>query len=424
MQLSATKPGSVRRRLAAAACVLVGATATPVDAIEVSSANLVYSESNRVTVLETRGSLRADFGDRNTLTILTTFDSLTGASPNGAVPSPLPQVFTRASGGGSYTMPPGETPVDDSFEDTRIAGSASLARSLGRMTTMNLGASYSTEFDYESVGIDARIAHDVFQRNTTLSLGLSRSFDTVDPVGGPPVPLATMRRGGLPQPKAEGPEHKAVTDAVIGVTQVVDAVTLVQMNYAFHHSSGYLTDPYKLVSVVQAEDAVSPGTPFEYVYEKRPGSRTKHALYGRAKRALDLDVLDVSYRYLWDDWGVRSHTIEGRYHWEATSAHGLEPQLRYYRQVAADFFAYHLVDGAEKPVNVSADARLADLHSWTAALQYRYRFTGGSRLAARLGYYRQDGDGPTDTPFGAMKDRDLFPTLNAIISQISFTIGW
>jgi len=63
-------------------------------------------------------------------------DSLTGASANGAVPATMVQTFTTPSGGGgcddddedgggsAYKVAPNETPLDDSFEDTRISYSS------------------------------------------------------------------------------------------------------------------------------------------------------------------------------------------------------------------------------------------------------------------------------------------------------------
>jgi hypothetical protein len=47
-----------------------------------------------------------------------------------------------------------------------------------------------------------------------------------------------------------GSETKDIIDVVIGVTQVVSRKMLVQLNYSFSNSSGYLTDPYKILSLV------------------------------------------------------------------------------------------------------------------------------------------------------------------------------
>ena len=45
-------------------------------------------------------------------------------------------------------------------------------------------------------------------------------------------------------------DTKDVFDLVVGVTQVVSRNFLFQVNYSFSDSSGYLNDPYKILSVV------------------------------------------------------------------------------------------------------------------------------------------------------------------------------
>ena len=64
---------------------------------------------------------RRDFDDDRYLTLDLTVDSLTGASPSGAIAAGEVQTFTRPSGHDVYQMPAGEIPLDDSFLDTRYA---------------------------------------------------------------------------------------------------------------------------------------------------------------------------------------------------------------------------------------------------------------------------------------------------------------
>ena len=47
-----------------------------------------------------------------------------------------------------------------------------------------------------------------------------------------------------------GDQSKDVTDLLIGVTQVLNRHTIVQFNYSLSQADGYLTDPYKVLSVV------------------------------------------------------------------------------------------------------------------------------------------------------------------------------
>ena len=64
----------------------------------------------------------------------------------------------------------------------------------------------------------------------------------------------------------EGDDNKTVVDALLGITQVINRNMIMQWNYSLSSSSGYHTDPYKLLSVV---DNVT-GLPQDYLYESRP----------------------------------------------------------------------------------------------------------------------------------------------------------
>ena len=65
--------------------------------------------------------------------------------------------------------------------------------------------------------------------------------------------------------------------------------TIGQLNYSFSTSSGYLTDPYKLLSVVDpvsGEPVPGSGELALYRFESRPDERTKHSIYGQAPHKL------------------------------------------------------------------------------------------------------------------------------------------
>ena len=91
--------GALRRQLMLASCSLLGAAAAraqqapeaaaPVDTSELTldSAISYYHEDGRVTAIEPMVSLRSDDGNGTQHTLTAVFDSLTGSSPNGALPS-------------------------------------------------------------------------------------------------------------------------------------------------------------------------------------------------------------------------------------------------------------------------------------------------------------------------------------------------
>ena len=419
--------------LAAATCALLGQTA-PRDAAaddlapwSIDTSVLVYSESDgRVQDLSVNAIARKEVREDSFLDLTVALDTLTGASPNGAAPSNVVQTFTRPSGTGSYKIGAGAAPLDDTFHDSRAAFSAGWEWPVTRLTLLNVGASLSDEFDYTHTGLDAKLAHDFNDRNTTLSFGVALASDTIDPVGGAPVPLAPMLGRGNSANK-RGSESKDVTDLLIGVTQVVNRKTLVQLNYSLSNSDGYLTDPYKILSVVDpVTGAPVPGPAgsgiFGYLYESRPDSRQKQSLFGLVKHDFDGSVLEASYRYMTDDWGVDSQTFDIKYRWSLKEGRYIQPHVRYYTQSAADFYHAVLFAGRPGPEFATADYRLGELDGITVGVKYGGQSRYGE-WSGRLEWYRQTGNADPSARVGVLANLDLYPDLNALIAQVSYKFG-
>jgi hypothetical protein len=419
--------------LAAATCALLGPGApatviaqelTPWD---IDTALLYYGESDgRVRDFSLNAIASKELREDSFLNLTLAYDSLTGASPTGAMPSTTPQTFTRPSGNGSYTVVPGDTPLDDTFLDTRTALSASWKWPLARLATVDVGASVSDEYDYTHTGLNASIARDFNNRNTTLSFGLAVANDTIDPVGGSPVPLSLMLGEGDLSNK-RGDQSKDVFDFLVGVTQVLSRHAIVQVNYSLSESDGYLTDPYKILSVVDPLTGLPasgpPGSGLDrFVYESRPDTRDKQSLFGLFKRDFNGDVFDVSYRYMTDDWGIDSHTIDLHYRWQLDGGKYLQPHLRFYSQNAADFYETVLLDGQPLPPFASADYRLGDFDAVTLGIKFG-RETRRGELSSRLEIYQQTGEPKPGSRFGALAGLDLYPDLSAVIGQVSYKFG-
>ncbi|MCJ7555780.1 MAG: DUF3570 domain-containing protein [Gammaproteobacteria bacterium] len=430
---------SITATLAAATCSLLGSNmpeavqAQEDPGWDFNTAFLYYGEdNNRVQDLSLDMLARRTYLDDRFLTLGLTLDSLTGASPNGALIQDVAQTFTRPSGNSTYTTAAGEQPLDDTFKDTRLAASANWQQPLGRLYQINVGASGSKEFDYVHLGLNTKISRDFNRRNTTLSAGFAVARDEWDPIGGIPAGLsATGNVGDLSN--RSGPDTKNIFDVVFGVTQVMSKYLLVQVNYSYSDSSGYLSDPFKLVGVVDGitGDAVPvPQTPgvegpsHLYLHEARPDSRTKHSLYTQAKYYMGGKVLDVSYRYMTDDWEIDSHTLDMRYRWPFGNDHYLEPHLRYYTQSEAAFYDLSLVDGAALPDFASADYRLGNFDAITAGLKYGWKTGGGNDMSVRFEWYQQSGTVASNQLIGNQVGRDNYPDLNAVIAQFSYRFGY
>jgi hypothetical protein len=421
--------------LAAATCALLGPAAVggKVSAQElmpwdVDTSLLIYSESNgRVRDVSLNALARKELREEKFLSLTLAIDSLTGASPSGAMPANTVQTFTSPSGNSQYTVQPRAQALDTSFLDTRTAFAASWEMPVTRLALLSVGASFSDEYDYTHSGVNARLARDFNNRNTTLSFGLALANDTISPVGGSPVELAPMLGLGDFTNK-RGDQSKDVTDWLIGVSQVLNRYTILQVNYSLSQSDGYLTDPYKVLSVVDSVTGNPVAGPARsglsrYLFEKRPDVREKQSVYALIKRNFDGDVLEASYRYMTDDWGVDSQTLELRYRWSFGDSRYFQPHVRFYRQTSADFYRTVLFAGAPLPQFATADHRLGEFDGLTLGVKYGQTTARGSEWSARVEYYAQTGDPSPGAAVGALAGFDLYPDLDALIAQFSYKFG-
>jgi hypothetical protein len=421
--------------LAAATCSLLGTAETARAADEPAAWNfdtalLMYKENDgRVRDLSAAVNASRTFSDDRVLGLSLTADTLTGASASGATALDRPQTFTSPSGLATYSTAAGRIPLDDTFKDTRIAATGSWTQPLGRLYTASAGLGFSSEYDYRHLGANVSLARDFDRRNRTVSLGLAYSLDDVDPVGGAPLPLSQMLDVGSVGNKA-GSKSKDVVDAVLSLSQVVDRDTVVRFNYSYSRSSGYLNDPYKILSVVDGTtgDTVARvpgaagGPTGVYRFESRPDSRTKQSVYGEVKRNFGGVVLTGSYRYMTDDWGIGSHTVDARLRWPIGRGY-IEPQARWYTQTQADFYRVSLVSGQALPQYASADFRLGRFDATTLGLKYGYELSNGSEWNVRLAGYQQSGSTPSSMLIGNQSRRETVSDLKAVILQVGYRFG-
>jgi hypothetical protein len=212
------------------------------------------------------------------------------------------------------------------------------------------------------------------------------------------------------------------------VTQVLNRHTIVQLNYSLSQADGYLTDPYKVLSVVDpltGDPVLGPSGSglYRYLYESRPETREKQSVFALLKRDLRGDVLETSYRYMTDDWGVDSHTVELRYRWSFGTGSYLQPHVRFYQQAAADFYRTVLFNGAPLPTFVTADHRLGEFDGLTLGVKYGRATAGGAEWSTRVEYYTQTGSPSPGSAVGALAGFDLYPDLNALIAQFTYKFG-
>lgn len=419
--------------LALASCGLFTTSAYATDLAKktddwkIDAALMYYGEQDRVQAIEAIGTAQKAFGDDSVLDLKLVVDSLTGSSASGAVAQSTSQTFTRPSGNGQYHVSAGETPLDDTFQDTRVQANVAWSEVLNPDWKLSVGAYGSKEFDYMSIGANVGVERGFNKDNTTLFLGTAYSFDVVDPEGGRPVDLSAMvirdnftteeaYRTAFEATRQSGSDNKQTADLMLGVTQVLSERWLLQANYGLSSVNGYLTDPYKVLSVVDNN-----GITEEILYESRPDSRLKHSFYVMTKGALDAGVVDFSYRYNTDDWELTSHTLETHYRYYFSGSFYGQLHLRYYQQSAADFYQPFLMADTPLPEFASADYRIGKMTAYTIGVKFGHKLSGGHEMSYRLEYYQQDPKNDGTTIPGELQNFDLFPTQKAIAAQFSYS---
>ncbi|MGZ7041530.1 MAG: DUF3570 domain-containing protein [Thermoanaerobaculia bacterium] len=417
MQLESPKrPQVLRDALHTAALALMLAPATaqaqsdPADRIDVTS--LFYGEQGRTQVVEPVVRFTHLLPDGQSVSAQLGIDVMTGASPTGAVPSGEVQTRTSASGR-TITSPAGQIPTA-SFHDRRLALDGAWQKPWGRFVTSNLGGHFSREKDYQSVGVNGKFSTDLDHRLVTLTIGGSVDHDRVFPVGGTPDGLSD----GTIVSSASNP--KTVTSALLGVSRVLSRRWIFSVNGSRTMEKGYLTEPYKVVSLLNFN-----GVPVGELTDKRPSTRNRSAVLLSSVYHLSDDVLYSSYRYYWDTWSIRSHTIDVKYRHDLDSDSYVEPLLRLYTQSAASFYTAGIPSALRPPDFASSDYRLGSLRTITLGATYGFRTDmSPGDWSIRAQYIRQAGNSSPPNAIGIQRQFDLAPPVNIYAFVVGYSFGY
>jgi hypothetical protein len=411
-------------------------TSSEVGTLIADTAVLYYQEdAGRVRAIESETGLTWNAASGLSVSGKYTYDALTGATPNGAARSYQTQEFrpptkrkpkgaaeTRGEGGsdattgasGNYSIKPGRLPVDTGFKDHRNALDLGVTVPLADGLKVSLGGSGSWETDYTSYSGRIGLAKELFNKNTTLSLGVNYERDSSKPFYGIPRPLGSMGDYSIGTGRT-----KTLTSVIAGVTQVISPTWLAQVNWSHGESRGYQTDPYKLVSLV---DSAS-GDPFAYIYESRPGRRTRDSIYAGTKFAFGSAVTDASVRWYHDSWGINSWTYALSEHIPLGRIAYVEPGFRYYRQTAANFFRNYLLLDEATPAYVSADSRLGKFRALTFSMRAGAKIAPNIEIYGAAERYIQEGPRFDRSAPGNLARTDLFAGSKSIslITGVRFT---
>jgi hypothetical protein len=250
-----------------------------------------------------------------------------------------------ASSGASNALP---------FTERRYEAGLGGALELGSVTLAADGK-YSTESDYESKYVGARVELDLGQKNTVLGLGGGISFDTVSAAAAQGPSMPTLRCSAADPAETSCPLR---VYAVYGsASQIVSRNAVIGVSVDIGTLDGYQSNPYR--QAIAGERLVS---------ERHPTERTREAFAASARYyvAPTGTTLIGAYRYYRDSWHVHAHTPELRIVQEAGHDVDASVRLRYYTQDGAYFFRdRYPPDDAAMTQYVSDDVKLSSFHGYT-----------------------------------------------------------
>ncbi|WP_404425215.1 DUF3570 domain-containing protein [Nibricoccus sp. IMCC34717] len=289
------------------------------------------------------------------------------------------------------------------MRDRRKAWHAEVSRPVGP-TLLSLGYDNSRESDYVSNAYSVNTATDFNAKNTTFLAGLAYADDDVKSVG------SGSWRG------------KRATDAMVGITQLLNPDTTLNVSLTYGYSSGFLNDPYKLV---MKTIEVLPGLFQRLTFaENRPDTREKRIVTATLNRSFTRlhGALEAGYRLYDDSFGVTAQSLTLTWFQRfAGERLLLVPSLRYHRQGAADFYHPNLdltpiLPETDPTVRYSSDYRLAQLETWTLGMKVVW-FAIPDRLSldAAVDHYRMRG-------LDSLTPASAFPTANNFM--LGATLRW
>ena len=386
-----------------------------------------YSESgNRISVDIFEGNLSAPIGKNMTGSLNIVRDVISGASPIYNKKDANGKVVQVLSGASPMRAVSGAS-CKASICDERIGISPSLTYFFDT-SALTLAGGYSTENDYDSRYVSTNYSMDLNKKLTTLNFGASVAFDESKPhyYGGHQGNDAYCGDG-------YGKTcHKTSQQYLLGFSQILDKESILLSNMTFSYNTGYLSDPYKLVSF---EYDATPGyvnldgtTNMTVVgrNDTRPREKFQWAWltqYVRHFGQFNDAALHADYRFTTDTFGINSHTLELSWHQPIVDDWQVIGRFRYYTQDSADFYQPTFNGHPDNYKYYSSDYRLAGFGALSGGLKVTKEFKGikyldSAKILAGVEYY----DHKASYQLGGSNSVSNFADFNYYLVTASFNL--
>jgi len=219
-------------------------------------------------------------------------------------------------------------------------------------STLRTSYTNSKENDYTANTASFGVSVDMFGDLTTVTLGYSRGWDTVEKEGDPSFSKSLDRQNYR-----------------VELSQVITKNMLMELGYEAITDEGFLNNPYRSVRYLDPDSAAG----YSFQPEVYPNTHTSNAVSLRALYFLPYRAsINGEFRYYHDTWGVSAHNFGAGY----THPLGdwtLDLRYRYYTQSAADFYS-ELFPYENAQNYLARDKELSNFTSNTLGVGLSYEF--------------------------------------------------
>ena len=174
------------------------------------------------------------------------------------------------------------------FDEVRHEFNLGFAQLLGS-GILTADGIYSTESDYTSSTLIGNFTQYFAENNTSLQLGIVRSWDKV-----------------FPKTK-DWKKNKNVTTINANFSQIISTRLILQLLSTYTNNNGLLSDNYQLVPItIDGKDSL-----FDPIH---PDVRIRRAAAINLKyRLSESSSVQLGYRHYWDSWDVKANTYSFNY---------------------------------------------------------------------------------------------------------------
>jgi hypothetical protein len=257
---------------------------------------------------------------------------------------------------------------------------------------------YSTEHDYSSKTFAFNLSAPFAKKNTIFQLGFAGNWDKI-----------------FPQTRTWTKDRNTLTFN-LGMTQILSKNIVSQFDFSFMNIDGYMLDGYQVVRIVNKYN-LSVLEPIE------PGKRVRKAMGMRTNFAVSkLSTLLLGYRYYWDTWDIKSHTLDAEFKTHITDNINISFNVRQYFQTKAYFFKETYSQSEEF---MAVDSKLNSGYTNDVSVNLSYKGNKNNRIPflnnekltymAGFGFFHRH----TDSPDWVIRLADLYAYLFSLGIKIS-----